>query len=126
MAEIPRLAASAAAAGERPAILRHHRHQRHGSNQVSAIKRFASVTQNAKSLSPCVTSDAFASPARPVVPIAQFLAIATRMADVGVLFFDRVGPRGKTSVDPSLHGDKDNSLPPPLILWRGTEGETTP
>jgi hypothetical protein len=64
--------ASAAAAGERPAISRHPRHY---SNQLAASKRFASVTRNARSLAARVTSSAVASPACPIVPVAPCFGI---------------------------------------------------
>jgi hypothetical protein len=56
MPEKSRLVASGAAAGERPAILRH---QRHRLAQIAASNWFASVTQNARPFAACVTRCAF-------------------------------------------------------------------
>jgi hypothetical protein len=67
--------ASPAAAGQRTAILRHLRHLRHQSHQIMASKWFAPMTQNAELLAACVMDSAFASCARPFVPVAPCFGI---------------------------------------------------
>jgi hypothetical protein len=67
--------ATAAAAGERPAISRHSRHSRHRSRQVVATQWYALVTRNARPLAARVTHCAVASPTRHSVPFARCFVI---------------------------------------------------
>jgi hypothetical protein len=84
--------------------LRHQRHLRHGLQQVAVSKRFAAVTQNAKSFAACVTSDAFASSARPIVSVAPGFSFFP-IGNGAVLFFV-VGSESRTDREARCSGSR--------------------